>query len=328
MCQQDLAQVLSQLPKFTDPKILVGGDTMDDAGVYQLRDDLAIVQTVDVLTPIADDPYVFGQIAAANSLSDVYAMGGRPVTALCIMGFPVGEIDNQVIRRMLEGVVSKVREAEACLLGGHTLKDPEVKCGLSVTGVVSPHKIVTNSNAKPGDKLILTKPLGVGVISTALKADHASLKAIEKANFYMCQLNRMACETMVEVGVSSATDITGFGLLGHAWEMAQFSNVSMVIYGDQVSVIEEAFELAKASLFPSGSVMNFEFVKPKANFSQNISTELQMLLCDAQTSGGLLIAVPEERCETLLNLLHTKSVTSARIIGDVIEPKERRIYVE
>lgn len=321
-------QVLRQLPKSDDPRILVGGDTMDDAGVFAISDDLAIVQSVDILTPVADDPYIFGQIAAANSLSDIYAMGAKPLTALCVVGFPVGEIDNEAISRMLEGVSNKIKEAEAFLIGGHTLKDSEVKCGLSVTGLVSPEKIVTNSRAKPGDKLILTKPLGIGVISTALKADLAPLEAIEKANSSMCQLNKNSCAAMIEVGVLCTTDITGFGLLGHTLEMAEFSNMSMVINSQQVPIIEEAFELAKMNLFPGGSVKNFEFVKPKVNFSQNISNELQMLLCDAQTSGGLLIAVPEERCETLLNLLHTKGVTSARIIGEVIEPKERRIYVE
>lgn len=328
MCQQDLAQVLSRLPKFTDPRILVGGDTMDDAGVYQLRDDLAIVQTVDILTPIADDPYVFGQIAAANSLSDVYAMGATPLTALCVVGFPVAEIDNETICRILAGVADKIREAGACLIGGHTLKDAEVKCGLSVTGVVLPDKIVANRGAKPGDCIILSKPLGIGVISTALKSGLAPDSAIEKANFYMCQLNRTACETMVEVGVSSATDITGFGLLGHALEMAEASNVSIRIDSRQVPVIEEAFELAKQSLFPGGSVKNYEFVKSKVEFAGDINSERQMLLCDAQTSGGLLISVPKERSETLLDILIKKGVDSASMIGEVIEARPRRIYVE
>ncbi len=328
MCQQDLTQVLSRLPKFTDPKILVGGETMDDAGVYQLRDDLAIVQTVDILTPIADDPYVFGQIAAANSLSDIYAMGAKPLTALCVVSFPVGEVDNETISKMLEGVSAKIKEAEAALLGGHTLKDTEIKCGLAVTGIVAPDKIITNSAAMPGDRLILTKPLGIGIISTALKVVLAPEGAIEKANFYMCQLNKIACETMVESGVSSATDITGFGLLGHTLEMAEFSNVSVKIFAREVPIINEARELAKLSLFPAGSVKNYEFVKPKVQFSKGISEEMQMLLCDAQTSGGLLIAVPNDKSIELLNLLQERGLTSANIIGEVTESKERRIYVE
>jgi len=301
---------------------------MDDAGVYRIEKNKAIVQAVDVLTPIADDPYIFGQIVAANSLSDIYAMGAKPLTALTILSYPPDKINNKVIQRILKGTFKKIKEAGACIIGGHTIKDDEVKCGLAVTGIVNPKKIITNSNAKPNDQLILTKPLGIGVISTALKADLAPPKAVEKANFFMCQLNRNSCASMIEVGVMCATDITGFGLLGHTLEMAEFSNVSIVMYGNQVPVIEEAFELAKMSLFPGGSVKNFEFVKPKVDFSQNISNELQMLLCDAQTSGGLLIAVPKGRSETLLNLLHEKGITIACIIGEVIEPKERKIYVE
>lgn len=327
MCQQDLAQVLSQLPKFNDPRILVSGDTMDDAGVFALNDNLAIVQTVDILTPIADDPFVFGQIAAANSLSDIYAMGAKPLTALCIVSYPVGEIDNSIINQMLHGVVNKLQEAEAFLLGGHTINDVEIKCGLAVTGLVSPDKIITNSKAKPGDLLVLTKPLGIGIISTAMKSDMAPANAVEQANYYMCQLNKKVCEAMVEVGVLSATDITGFGLLGHAFEMAEFSNVSIIVYGGKVPIIKEAFDLAKMSLFPGGSVKNFEFVKSNVEFSHNIDSELQLLLCDAQTSGGLLISVPEERTQGLLKSLHEKGVNSACTIGEVVRKQERRIYV-
>ncbi len=301
---------------------------MDDAGVFALTENLAIVQTVDILTPIADDPYIFGQIAAANSLSDIYAMGAKPLTALCILSYPVDEVENYVITRILDGVVSKIKEAEAFLLGGHTIKDVEIKCGLAVTGLVLPDKVVTNSRAKPGDLLILTKPLGMGIISTALKAGLGTKNAVEEANFYMAQLNKNACEAMVEVGVASATDITGFGLLGHLWEMAEQSNVSMKIFAAKVPIIREAFELAKMSLFPGGSVKNFEFVKPKVEYAKNITPELQMLLCDAQTSGGLLISVPEKKSHALINLLHKKGVTSASIIGEVIEKKEKRIYVE
>jgi len=300
---------------------------MDDAAVYKIDENTAIVQTVDILTPVADDPYIFGQIVAANSLSDIYAMGAKPITALSILCYPPEKLDSKIVNTMLKGAGDKVKEANACIIGGHTLKDTEVKCGLAVTGVVAPDKIITNSSAKPGDQLILTKPLGTGIISTAIKANLAPVKAIKRINDNMCQLNDKACDAMLEVGVSSATDITGFGLLGHTFEMAEASNVSITINASQVPVIEETLDLAKMSLFPSGSIMNYEFVKTKAQFTHNVDSNVRLLLCDAQTSGGLLISVPEERSEILLNLLIMKGITSACIIGEVINEKERRIYV-
>lgn len=321
-------QVLHQLPKFDDPNILVGGDAMDDAGVYKIDQNLAIVQSVDVLTPIADDPYIFGQIVAANALSDIYAMGAKPLTALCIISYPPDRVKTDVIVKILNGLGNKTKEAGAVIIGGHTLKDVEIKCGLAVTGIVRPDQIITNRNARYGDKLILTKPLGTGIVSTALKANLSPTQAVDKINFYMSQLNRDAAEAMVEFGVSSATDITGFGLLGHAWEMAEMSNVSMKIYHKEVPIIEEAFALAKMSLFPQGSIKNFEFVKPKVNFSERLSEEVRILLYDAQTSGGLLISIANRKASKLLNLLHKKGLSAAKIIGEVIEPKEKRIYVE
>lgn len=321
-------QVLRRLPKFSDPKLLVGGDAMDDAGVYAIDNNLAIVQSVDVLTPIVDDPYIFGQIVAANSLSDIYAMGAKPITALSFISFPVDKVNNDTVTKILEGVAHKVKEADAVILGGHTIKNSEIKCGLAVTGVVEPDKIITNNRANVGDKIILTKPLGTGIISTALKAELAPPEAIQKINFFMTQLNKTACAAMIEVGVSSATDITGFGLLGHAWEMAEMSNASIKIYSKEVPIIEEALELSRMSLFPAGSVKNFEFIKHKTKFSENITEEVQMLLCDAQTSGGLFISIAKERSGDLLNLLHKKGLTSSKIIGEVIEPEEQRIYVE
>jgi len=301
---------------------------MDDAGVYEIAKDIAIVQTVDILTPIADDPYIFGQIVAANSLSDIYAMGAKPITALIVVCYPPDKIDAKTISKILKGVADKIKEADACIIGGHTLKDTEVKCGLAVTGFVRPDKIITNNRATVGDKLILTKPLGTGIISTALKANLAPAEAVKKINHNMCQLNKDACAAMLEVGASSATDITGFGLLGHTLQMAEFSNVSIKIRANQVPIIDEAFNLAKQNLFPTGSVKNFEFVKPKVHFAKNISREMKMLLCDAQTSGGLLISVSEEGSKILLKLLANKGINSAYLIGDVIELNKRRIYVE
>lgn len=321
-------RILHQLPKFDDPKILVGKGHMDDAGVYAIDENLAIVQSVDILTPIADDPYIFGQIVAANSISDIYAMGGKPISALSIVCYPPDEIDNKVVARMLEGICDKVKEADACIIGGHTLKDTEVKCGLAVIGVVKPDKIITNDKASPGDKIVLTKPIGTGIIATALKADLASPEAIGKVNHVMCQLNKNAYIAMIETEVSSATDVTGFGLLGHAVEIAEASNVSMIINARQVPIMSEATDLASRSMYSAGSMKNFEFVKSKTKFARNISHELRMLLCDAQTSGGLLIAVPGEKSSAFLDLLFMKDIKCARIIGEIIEKKERSIYVK
>ena len=301
---------------------------MDDAGVYAINKDTAIVQSVDILTPIADDPYIFGQIVAANSLSDIYAMGAKPLTALTMINYPPDKIDTGTIARILTGIADKLKEAGACIIGGHTIKDSEIKCGVAVTGIVKPDSIITNSKGKPGDALILTKPLGTGIISTALKMGKASDDAIKKINQNMSQLNKAACDAMLEIGVSSATDITGFGLLGHALEMAEASRVSMTIDVHQVPIIEEALTLAKQKLFPGGSVKNFEFVKPKVKYAEGIGSEMQMLLCDAQTSGGLLLAVPDEKSEKLLKLLHDRGVTSAHIIGAVCDEQHKKIVVE
>jgi selenide,water dikinase len=284
------------------------------------------VLTVDVLTPIADDPYVFGQIAAANSLSDVYAMGGTPLAALCILGYPVGEVSNDTVCRVLAGVWDKVREAGAVVAGGHTTKDMELKCGLAVTGLVHPDRVVTNAGARPGDALVLTKPLGIGIITTALRANLAPVRAIEEANRVMCELNRAGAIAMTEVGVNSATDITGFGLLGHAWEVAQASGVEIEIQAVRVPVIPEAFDLARQGLFPGGSVKNHEFVKTRTDFAPSVPEELQMLLCDAQTSGGLLISLPPERAADFCDRLLQAGVTQAAIIGRVL-PGPARIRV-
>ena len=319
-------QVLQQLPVFRHPDLLVGGETSDDAGVYRLDSERALVLTVDVLTPVADDPYVFGQIAAANSLSDVYAMGGTPLAALCILGYPVGEISNDTVCEVLAGVWDKVREAGAVVAGGHTTRDVELKCGLAVTGIVHPDRVVTNSGARPGDALVLTKPLGSGIITTALRANLAPARAIEQANRVMCELNRAGATAMTDVGVSSATDITGFGLLGHAWEMASGSGVAIEIQADQVPIIPEAFDLARQGLFPVGSVRNHEFIKTKADFAPSVPEELQMLLCDAQTSGGLLISLPAERAAHLCDRLREAGVLESAVIGRVL-PGPARIRV-
>jgi selenide,water dikinase len=305
------------LPGFEDKNRLVGWENMDDAGVYALDNNLAIVQSIDVITPVSDDPYIFGQIVAANSLSDIYAMGAKPITAMVFLSFPVEKIEKEIIGKILKGLADKVKEAEAVILGGHTLKDTEVKCGLAVTGICDRNKVITNSNARIGDKLILTKPLGIGIITTAIKADLVPEETISEAHYYMCQLNKTAMEKMLSVGVNSATDITGFGLLGHALEMAKASRVDFHIYCHKVPMIEGAIPLAKEGLFPNGSVKNFLYLKEKVYFSSGVSQEWQMLLCDAQTSGGLLIAVSDSKAERLLKGLKEAGLRASAIIGEV-----------
>lgn len=317
MCQEDLRQVLSQLPVFSHPDLLVGGETADDAGVYRLDSDRALVLTVDVLTPIAEDPYVYGQIAAANSLSDVYAMGGRPLAALCVLGYPVGEIDNETIREILKGAWDKVREAGAVVAGGHTTKDVELKCGLAVVGVVNPGRVITNASARPGDVLVLTKPLGSGLITTATRVNVAEPQVVCEANRVMGELNRGAAAVMCETGVRAATDVTGFGLLGHAWEMAQASNVDVIIEASRVPLLPGVSELARQRLFPGGSVRNYEFMKARAEFAPGVDEDMRMILCDAQTSGGLLVAVPEARVAELAVRIREAGATTAAAIGVV-----------
>ncbi len=319
---------MSQLPKFDDPNILVGGDAMDDAGVYALSADQALVQTLDVLTPVADDPHVFGQIAAANALSDIYAMGARPLTVLCFVGYPVDDIPHETISIILKGVADAVRSAGAALIGGHTTKDRELKLGVSVTGVISPGAVLTKSQARPGDMIILTKPLGTGIITTALKADMAPEPVIVEANNNMLQLNDQACQAMIEAGALCATDITGFGLLGHVGEIAEQSDVSIMIFSREVPLMTGALELARMGLFPLSTHLNFKYALGYTVFSQNVDSDLQRLLCDAQTSGGLLIAIQRGRADALLTDLHRRGVAAAKIIGEVAAKKERRMYVE
>ena len=326
MCQEDLAQVLRHLPKFDDPNLIFGYDTVGDAGVYKISDDIAIVQTVDILTPIADDAFTFGEIAAANSLSDLYVIGAKPITALNIVGFPA-KLDLTYLGKIIQGGSELVKQAGAVILGGHTIKDEDLKYGLAVTGIVHPAKLITNENCQPGDVLILTKPLGTGVISTALKKKQASDDAVEKINQSMKTLNNIASETMVKIGVNGCTDVTGFGLLGHALQLAQASDVSLKIDSKKVPIFDEAIEYASKGFYPGGTLKNEKFVRPSIEVKSSVEKTEYMLLCDAQTSGGLLISVEESKGEKLLNALRKKGVGSAEIIGEVTEKKDRVIYV-
>jgi len=284
------------------------------------------VQSVDFFTPIVDDPYDFGRITAANALSDVYAMGGRPLTALNIVCFPQNVLDISVLREVLRGGLAKLHEADVILVGGHSIEDPELKYGLAVTGTIHPDKVVHNHTARPGDRLILTKPLGTGIISTAIKGNMADRAAVKLVTESMVALNREASELMLRAGVSAATDITGFGLLGHAAEMVECTDTGLVINAAAVPVFEGARELADMGMIPGGLHRNREFRKNMVDMDSRLPQTLQDILYDPQTSGGLLMAVAAPKAEDLLHKLHKKGIEAAAIIGEVVaEPKGRII---
>ncbi len=314
------------LPLISDPNLIVGIERAEDAGVYKLSDDLAIVQTLDFFTPIVDDPYIFGQVAAANALSDVYAMGGRPLTAMNIVCFPVETMDISVLRKILAGGLDKLHEADVALVGGHSVEDRELKYGLSVTGVIHPQEVVLNTGARAGDRLILTKPLGTGIINTALKGGVASEAAVAKSVKCMVTLNNKAAELMMTADVHACTDVTGFGLLGHACEMVEGSDVGMTIRSSDVPFFPEAKDLAEMGMIPGGLHRNRQFRLNMVEFGDNVPQFMSDILFDPQTSGGLLISVPASEAESLLRRMHKEGVEEAAIIGEVIaEPKGRII---
>ena len=316
-------QVLSKVPKITHPDLLVGVETGDDAAVYRLNDQQALIMTVDFFPPITDDPFEFGAIAAANSLSDVYAMGGRPLVALNIVGFPAA-LDKDILSEILRGGYSKANEAGCLIAGGHTVDDPEPKYGLSVVGLVEPGKQVSNASAKPGDALVLTKPLGTGIITTAAKQGTVEPEVMRGAVEAMATLNRGAAEAMIKVGVNSATDVTGFGLMGHLRSMVRGSGVTAEVMLSAVPVLPGARELLDRGVAPGGTHRNLQSVADAVNWSPQLTEQDQLLLCDAQTSGGLLISVPEDRKDALLAELDQNGVVGA-VIGAVLESSEGQI---
>ena len=300
----------------------------EDAGVYKLTDELAIIQTLDFFTPIVDDPYTFGQIAAANALSDVYAMGGKPLTAMNIVCFPQGKMDISILKEVLSGGLDKIHEAEVLLVGGHSIEDPELKYGLSVTGIIHPAKVVLNTGARVGDRLILTKPLGTGIISTALKGGMADEEAVAKITRSMATLNKKASELMQEIGVNACTDVSGFGLLGHAAEMIEGTDTGMIIQSATVPFFPEAKGLAEKGMIPGGLHRNRDFRKGMVEIGQGIPDYLANILFDPQTSGGLLISTSADRASALLERLHAESIGEANIIGEIIaEPKGKIIIM-
>ena len=306
---------------------MVGLERADDAGVYRVSDDLALIQTVDFFTPIVDDPFWFGQIAAANALSDIYAMGGEPKTAMNLVGFPLKEMDLSILRKILEGGIAKMKEAGVVLIGGHSVEDAELKYGLSVTGFVHPDRVLTKGGLRPGDRLILTKPLGTGVINTAIKADMASLDVIESVTHLMAELNRDAARVMTAFPVHACTDITGFGLLGHLAEMVIGSGCGLVLRWTDIPVMPAAVEYAGYGLLPAGAFKNKEFRQHMVEREFGVDALMVDLLFDPQTSGGLLIAVAEEHAASLLERLIENGVQHSRMIGEVKADSREKIRI-
>ena len=319
--------MIRSLPFQVHPDLLVGLEAPDDAGVYRLTPELALIQTVDFFTPIVNDPYQFGAIAAANAMSDVYAMGGRPLTALNIACFPLKTTPADILKAILKGGLDKVHEAGALLVGGHSVEDPELKYGLAVTGVVHPERFFTKAGALPGDLLILTKPLGTGIIATALKGRLASPAAEAAMIRVMSELNRAAAESLPDLEVHAVTDITGFGLLGHGLEMAGASRAEFTLQASRVPVLSWAREYAALGLVPAGSHANRRFCEQHLYVDPRVSQIEVDILSDAQTSGGLFIAVAAPHAEVLLRRLHDRGVAEAAIIGEVTGTGVGRIRV-
>lgn len=321
-----LSKMLDLFPAQDDPNLLVGLHTGDDAGVYRIADDLAVVNTVDFFPPVVDDPFTYGQIAAANALSDIYAMGARPVTALNLVTFPREGLEPEVLYDILRGGSAKLKEAGVALVGGHSVTDPGIKYGLAVTGLINPARIISNAGAKAGDLLILTKPIGVGFITSAIKQANVDDSLIKRVADSMCQLNQGAAQLMLECGVNACTDITGYGLLGHALEMAVASHVQLEIEHQSVPHFPEALELYTQDMQSSGLENNQQAFSNSVQITNTVPKVWQDLLFDPQTSGGLLIALPEQGAHDLLRKL-TDEGKEAAVIGKVIAENKGKIFV-
>lgn len=303
----------------TDPQVLVGLSRMDDAGVYRVSDDLALIQTVDFFTPVVDDPYWFGQIAAANALSDVYAMGGEPKTAMNIVGFPLSRMDLSILRAVIQGGIDKVREAGAVLLGGHSVEDEELKYGLAVTGFIHPQQILTKQGLHLGDCLVLTKPLGTGIVNTAIKGNLASGEITRQVTAIMASLNRTAATVMRRYPVHACTDITGFGLIGHLAEMIQGTGLGLKLTLKKIPIIDVALGFAAMGIVPAGAHKNRSFRASMVDMDDGIDRAMQDILFDPQTSGGLCIAVASASAAGLVAHLHSEGVEHASVIGEVVD---------
>lgn len=321
-----LHNALKSLPKFFDENLLVGFENSDDACVYKINDDTCVIQTVDFFPPMVDDPYTFGQIAAANALSDIYAMGGTPTLAMNLLCFP-SCLDTSIMHDILAGGYDKIKEAGAIIAGGHTIADPTPKYGLCVSGFANPNNILTNSNAKTDDVLVLTKPLGIGIMNTATKAELLSEDKIKEVTSIMTTLNKYAMECTHGLKVNSCTDVTGFSLIGHSYEMAKGSNKTIEIFSDSIPVISDAIEFARMGIIPEGMYNNLKYLKEKFKSSESVPQEILDILLDPQTSGGLLLSMPEKDANEYLNKI--KEFTPwARIIGQVTDKKESHIIIK
>lgn len=322
---ETLSKILDKLPKMEDKNLIVGIETSDDAAVYKLNDDMAVIQTLDFFTPVVDDPYTYGAIAAANSLSDVYAMGGKPTVALNIVCFP-NCLNIEILGEILKGGADKVIEAGAVVIGGHTVEDDEPKYGLSVMGIVHPQKVLKNFGSKVGDVLILTKPLGTGIITTAIKAEMVSKEVYDEAVKVMSTLNKYAGEIITDYEVTACTDITGFGIMGHCYEMASASKVTFKLYKDKLPLISGVKEYAETGLIPAGSYNNRKYLEGKYEL-RDIPQWLEDVLFDPQTSGGLLISASPTEAKAIMERLKELELTS-KIIGEVLPMEEKCIIVQ
>lgn len=320
--------MLHSLPPFEHPDVIVGTGTSDDAGVFRLREDLAIVNTVDFFTPIVDDPYTFGQIAAANALSDVYAMGGEPRTALNIVGFPRGKLDLDVLTNIIRGGSERVRAAGAVVIGGHSIIDDELKYGMAVTGVVHPDRVIRNVGVRPGDALVLTKALGTGIITTGLKRRKASTASVRAAVASMIALNDTASAIMRTCPVHACTDVTGFGLLGHAFEMASGSGVTIVLDARTLPLLRGARRLARLGCVTGGSRRNRDYLKDKTSVDRSVRDDLIEIALDPQTSGGLLMALPAGHAAALVDRLRSNGIDAATLVGYATTAEEVSVRLE
>ena len=325
--QDDLKKALSGLPHIFDPNVLVSSETCDDAGIYKLDDERALVQSVDVFTPVVDDPYLFGQIAAANSVSDIYAMGGKPLTALSIIGFPVDRVSHRVMNKMMQGGIDKLREAGTVVLGGHSIKNKEIMFGFAVTGLIHPRRIITNDKAKPGDVLILTKPLGTGTLSFAAQIGKAEGGWLVETGRSMSELNKTAAEIMVEAGVRAATDVTGFGLLGHLSEIAVQSGVTAEVYADAVPLFEGVLICLRRQIISGAIERNREYASKFVVRDEAVEEELETALYDPQTSGGLLMCVAAKKAVAVMKKLKKAGIERAAVIGRIVESSEGKIVI-
>lgn len=322
-----LKQVLKNLPAINDPRVLVGIPAGDDAGVYDMGDNMALVQTVDVFTPSVDDPYTFGQVAAANSVSDVYAMGSTPITAVSILGFPVRKIPDEAMSQILAGGIDKMNEAGVAIIGGHSINDNEIKAGFAVTGVIETDKIVTNANAQPGDVLILTKPLGTGIVAFASQISRASAESVAAITKSMTTLNKKAAELMIPYGAHSCTDVTGFSLMGHLSEMALSSGVDVDVTWDEIPLFPGVLEYAAGGILPGAIERNKESCGNRIIASEKLPQEMIDICYDAQTSGGLLISISKDVADNFLKALHIDGITAAAVIGEVKQKGSGLVHI-